>query len=174
MRTRCAKRGQNPEFKRVLQQLAERSLTVTGKVTLWAALVISARWLIGYANWPVTRDLSAVQAAAVKNQLVVLGIIVALATLIIMISGESRGDAFSARVGLEVVSRPFLVSQSAAGLRNPADNDRTAHSGFEHYIGALAAFHVGQPPVARQALAGNAVGKVHERVHAFLLAFGES
>lgn len=79
---------QNPQFRRALELLAQRILTGAGKVTSWAALVLAARWLIGYANSPVTQDLSARQTAAVSNQLVVLGIIVALATLIIMTSRE--------------------------------------------------------------------------------------
>lgn len=78
--------GQNPQFKRALQLLAQRCLTAAGKVTPWAALVIAARWLIGYANSPVTQDRSTAQTATVSNQLVVLGIIIALATLIIMVS----------------------------------------------------------------------------------------
>lgn len=79
---------QNPQFRRALELLAQRISTGAGKVTSWAALVLAARWLIGYANSPVTQDLSARQTAAVSNQLVVLGIIVALATLIIMTSRE--------------------------------------------------------------------------------------
>jgi hypothetical protein len=77
--------GQNSQFKRALQLLAQRSLTAAGMVTPWAALVIAARWLIGYANSPVTQDLSTAQITTVSSQLVVLGIIIALATLIITV-----------------------------------------------------------------------------------------
>jgi hypothetical protein len=83
--------GQNPQFKRALQLLAHRSLRTAGKVTPWAALVLAARWLAGRATSPVTQDLSSAQAAAASNRFVVLGIIVALATLIIMVSaGKSE------------------------------------------------------------------------------------
>lgn len=78
--------GQNPQFKRALQLLAQRSLTAAGMVTPWAALVIAARWLIGYANSPVTQDLSTAQSGTVSSELVVLGIIIALATLIITVN----------------------------------------------------------------------------------------
>lgn len=77
---------QNPQFSRALELLAQRTLTAGATVTPWAALVLAARWLIGYASSPVTEDLTAAQTAAVSNHLVVLGIIVALATLIMMTS----------------------------------------------------------------------------------------
>jgi hypothetical protein len=79
---------ENAQFKRALQLLAQRSLTAAGEITPWAALVIAARWLIGYADSPATQDLSAAQTAAVSDQLVVLGVMVALATLIVMSSGQ--------------------------------------------------------------------------------------
>lgn len=78
--------GQNSQFKRALQLLAQRSLTAAGMVTPWAALVIAVRWLIGYANSPVTQDLSTAKTTTVSNQFVVLGIVIALATLIIIVS----------------------------------------------------------------------------------------
>lgn len=81
--------AQSPQFKRALQLLGQRSLKAPGKVTPWAALVIAARWLAGHAGSPVTQDLVAAQSEAVSNQLLVLGMIVALATLIIMVS---RGE----------------------------------------------------------------------------------
>ena len=86
--------GQSPQFKRALQLFAQRSLTAAGKVTPWAALVLAARWLVSYATSPLSQDRTATptaRTAPVSNHLVVLGIIVALATLIIMVSdGQSE------------------------------------------------------------------------------------
>jgi Sec-independent protein secretion pathway component TatC len=74
-----------PQFRMTLQRLAGRlTWAVLGRLAAWVALVWFAERLLLVADWPVTRQLSADQVAALQDRFMVLAVIVAIVQILIM------------------------------------------------------------------------------------------
>ena len=79
----------DPELDEKLRRLVDRvDWSGVGTLTPWAALCVAAVLLFKVADLPVTEQLSTAQNAALTNWLMALGIIVALAAIIITIQNK--------------------------------------------------------------------------------------
>jgi hypothetical protein len=74
---------EDPEYQKTIRRLVSgiRREDITG-LSKWGLLVLAAAILFQISDWPVTRDLSAAQDAALQNWLLTVSIIVVIAIVL--------------------------------------------------------------------------------------------